>query len=239
MTIDTAEEKATDLGAAIPLLYPLGHYIGAHHPPDSSLEPVQRVRLGPRYHDLTRRQFVVWKLAHGSQEAVQSDTPWRRRSVEELAGVTGIVDAAEIVDQLTELGLLADVAPGTRAAHTFAVTHRLVPLMLGLGNSAENPWLFSIGFFDLPIVSVTYPVYDLWQWSAMDETLWDTCRSAAEIAERQGAEDPDSIDPERLLTGLLGALHGLLTAGAACLDDAFRLNHPRSFDHLRSEAESA
>lgn len=226
MTIRAAAGQPTGVDAAVPLLFPLGHDIGAYYQAGSSVEPSRRVRLGPRHHELTRQQFVVWRLAHGSQEAIQSDTPWGRHSVETLAKATGIVDAVDLVDELTEKGLLIEVAPESRDARSFAVGHRLLPLMLGLGNSPKEPWLFGIGLVDLPIVKVTFPVFDLWQWSSMDETLWDACRGAAEIAERHGVDDPESTDPKLLLTGILGALHGLLAAGAAHLDIAFRLQHP-------------
>lgn len=226
MTNHAAVGQPAGVDAAVPLLFPIGHDIGPHYQAGRSVEPARRVRLGPRYHELTRRKFVVWKLAHGSQEAVESERPWDRQSVESLAKATGIVDVDDIVDELTEAGLLVEVTPGARDARSFATAHRLLPLMLGLGNSPKAPWLFGIGLVDLPVVSVTFPVFDLWHWSSMDETLWDACRSAAEIAERQGVEDPDFIDPKRLLTGFLGALHGILMAGAAHLDIAFRLHHP-------------
>jgi hypothetical protein len=208
------------------LLFPIGHYVGVHHRVPGSAEVAQQVRRGATFHDLTSQQFTVWTLAHGSPEAIQEATGWRRHSVEELAKATGVSGATGLVDDLIGTGLLAEVAPGTDRALAFAKTHRALPLMLGLGNTADEPWLFDIGFLNQPVLRVTHATYDLWQWSAMDDTLWATCQSAADVARRAKSDDPGSTDPDRLLTVFLRSLHALLLANAACLDIEFRLGHP-------------
>lgn len=208
------------------LLFPVGHYLGAQHRVESA-EVEQQVRRGGTFQDLTSQQFTVWTLAHGSPEAVQNEVPWTRRSVEELAKVLGLTGTTELVDDLIETGLLVEVAPGTEQALDFAKTHRVVPLMLGLGNTAEEPWMFGIGFLNQPILQVTHPIYDLWQWSTMDDTLWATCQSAVDVARRAKSTDPDSTDPDKLLTGFLGSVHALLLSNAACLDLGFRLGSPQ------------
>ncbi len=221
------EQADTDNAAdAERLLFPVGHYLGAHYDDLESDEVPQQVRRGATFHDLTRQQFAVWTLAHGSPDAVNNEVTWRRRSVVELAKLTGLTGATDLVDELLAMGLLVEVTPGTDQALDFAKTHRLMPLMLGLGNTSDEPWLFDIGFLGRPIVRVFHATYDLWQWSAMDDTLWATCESAVDVARRAKSTDPESTDPERLLTTFLGSLHILLSVNAACLDIDFRLGRP-------------
>jgi hypothetical protein len=208
-----------------PLLVPIGHYVGAVYQDDA--RGVRRqVRRGATFHDLTDDQFAVWSAAHGTQEAVQAGLAWQRRSVEQHPQVAGLAGASGLIDEMLDIGLLAEVTPGRDQALEFARSHRLVPLMLGLGNSTDDPDMLDIGFLNQPVLSVSYPIYDLWQWSTMDDSVWATCESAADVAQREGYTNPDYVDPARLLTGLLRSLHALLVARAAYLDIGFRLNWP-------------
>ena len=160
----------------------------------------RRVRRGATVHELTEQQLGTWVGAYGSPDAAP-DT--------ELIG----------------MGLLAEVTPGTDEALGFARTHRLVPLMLGLGNAVDDPSMFEIGFRGQAFVQVNPTIYDLWHWSAMDDTLWATCQSAADVASRSTGVD---TDPGALLDTLLGSLHLLLARNAACLDIDFRLGLPKA-----------
>lgn len=180
------------------------------------------MRRGGHVHDLTSEQFTVWTLAHGSVDAVENEKPWRHDSVVELAKAAGVGDAAQLVDELRGAGVLADVSDPIE----FAKTHRVAPLMLGLGNSGEDEALYGIGFFGQPLLQVTYPIYDLWQWCAMEDTLWGACESAADVAGRAGVTNDEYTDPERLLNGFIGSLHALLLANAVYIDIDFRLGRP-------------
>ena len=190
-----------------PLIFPIGHGVGA-----------RRVRRGVSFHDLSDAEFVVWTAAHGTPEALRDEQPWLRRHVVEAAGVD---DPAAVLDTLLEQGLLVEV-DGDGAAG-FARAHRVMPLMLGLGPVADDRSLFDIGFLGQPVLSVGHVVYDLWQWSPMDDTLWATCESAADVARRAGSTDPDYTDPDRLVTGFLDSLNALVCVHAACLDVPVRL----------------
>jgi hypothetical protein len=209
------------------LILPIGHYVGTHYRLD---EPgaARQVRRGGTFHDLTGDQFAFWSLAHGTPEAVQNDVAWQRRSVEDQARQTDLAHADQVIDELLDLGLLVEVTPGDSEALDFARSHRLVPLMLGLGNSTDEPDMFGIGFLHQPVLQVSHAIYDLWQWSAMDDSLWATCENAADVARRSGSTNPDFVDPASLLGGLLGSLHALLLANAAYLDIDFRLRWPQA-----------
>lgn len=184
------------------------------------------MRRGATFHELSDDHFAVWSAAHGTPDAVDDERPWHRQAVEADPRVAGHTGGADLVDQLLGLGLLVEVTPGTEQALEFARTHRLVPLMLGLGNSSDEAGMFGIGFLHQPVMEVSYSIYDVWQWSTMDDSLWATCQNAADVARRAGATQPESIDAAALLTGFLPALHALLVPHAAYLDTYFRLGWP-------------
>jgi len=207
------------------LLLPVGHYVGIQYRIGAAGAPRQ-VRRGATFHDLTEEQFAVWAAAHGSADAIENDVPWQRQSVERHPSVAGLDGASEIIEGFLAEGLLVEVTPSHDQAIVFARSHRVMPLMLGLGNRADEPDVFGIGFLTQPVIEVSHPIYDLWQWSAMDDSLWATCENAADVARRAGSTDRESLEPVRLLTGFLGSLHAILLANAACLDIDFRLTWP-------------
>ena len=192
------------------LTVPIGHLVGAG-----------RVRRGTSLVELDDRQYAVWALAHGTPHAVEEQLPWQRESIVELARHTGIANAAEIVEELLGIGLLAEFTLGGEEARDFARGHQLTPLMLGLGNTATEPVGFAIGFLGQPVLRVDFAVYDLWQWSAMDDSLWAVCESAADVARRSAEAQTDA---ETLLSRFLTALHPLLLVNAAYVDVSFRLS---------------
>ncbi|TDO57303.1 hypothetical protein EV651_11127 [Kribbella sp. VKM Ac-2571] len=194
------------------LMLPLGHLVGSG-----------RVRRGTDVVELDDRQYAVWALAHGSPHAVEKQITWQRDSIVQLARHAGVADAANLVQELTGLGLLAEFRLDSDEAIDFAQRHQLTPLMLGLGNTAAEPGRFAIGFLGQPVLHVDFAVYDLWQWSAMDDTLWAVCRSAAGVAGRTDEDRPGGVDAEKLLAGFLPALHPLLLVNAAYVDVSFRL----------------
>lgn len=216
---------ATEQDDVGPLLVPIGHYVGALYQ-DGERGVRRQVRRGATFHDLTDDQFAVWSAAHGTQEAVQAGLAWRRRSVEQHPDVAGLAGAGGLIDEMLALGLLAEVPPARDQVLEFARSYRLVPLMLGLGNSTDDLDMFDIGFLHQPVLSVSYPIYDLWQWSTVDDSMWATCENAADVAQRSGYTNPDYVDPARLLSGLLRSLHALFAARAAYLDIGFRLDWP-------------
>ncbi len=216
-----------DETTAEPLIFPVGHYLGRQFrlQPSGSrgdlgvVEDVCRVRRGANFHSLTGEQAAVWTAACGSAKALEDAIPWSRQSM--LAATSSQV--GEIVEDLIGRQLLVEVSPGTPSARDFASTHRVVPSMLGLGNSADEPDIFHIGFLNSPVVAVSHAIYDLWSWSTMDGCLWDACENAYQAAQQAGIAAP-ADDPNQLLTGFLGALHALLYAGAASIDIDFRLD---------------
>ncbi|MFI7026222.1 hypothetical protein ACIBMZ_26245 [Micromonospora sp. NPDC049900] len=200
------------------LLLPLGQYFGTFYPKVGDSERYQRVRLGPDVWDLDDQRFALWALAHSTADR-QEEEPWSLASVRQAAAVhVPGVDVEPLLDGLLTEGLLAEVTPDTSAAADFAQRHRLGSRMVGLGNSADEPWLWSIGFFERPIVKVTHTVYNLWESGRSGESLWDVCESLAADERDSGGTEPELTEPELLLTALLRALHPLLLASVVYLE---------------------
>lgn len=122
--------------------------------------------------------------------------------------------SSAVDDGLLSRGLLAD----TTDQVAFASGHRLLPLALGLGNTPEEPWLFSAGLLYEPMVAMTGPLYDLWQWAHLSPDLWSACREAAAVALQAGMTGSEQTAPEEILAGALAVLPELLMAKVACFD---------------------
>lgn len=138
--------------------------------------------------------------------------------VERFARKARVGNAREIMDGLLANELVVEVTPGTPQAREFSLRHQLHPLMLGLGNSPQKPWLYAIGFHNHPMLTVRRGVYSLWEWAHRDDNLWEACETFAEVEKEAGGIAPELTDPQRVLTGLLAQLHRLTSSTAVYLD---------------------
>jgi hypothetical protein len=77
--------------------------------------------------------------------------------------------------------------------------------MFGLGNRADLPHAFTIGYFDRDHVVVTATVFDVWATCGSAGTLWDACLRCA----------PDG--PVDALATFLDDVHRLLATDALYL----------------------
>ncbi len=195
---------------------PVGEFFGTFYPTVGSPERIHRVRLGAEVWELDNERFILWALAHGAgaQPAEQPRTvsAVRDAAARQLPGV----DTGPLLDALIAERLLVEVAPAE--AVEFARRHRVGARLLGLGNSAEEPWLWSIGFFEHPMVKVTRTVYNLWERAPSGESLWAICQALAAEEREANATDPDLFDPERMLTAFLQEIHQLLVASVIYLE---------------------
>lgn len=186
------------------LLFPVGHLLGSDYDEETGTV-LQRVRVGPDVIYLNGPRYTIWALAHGGGER-GSDQPWNRAAV--LQAAEGLPDPAATVDALLADGLLAAVGPDAGAAETFAREHRLVPLMLGLGNLPDAPEVYQIGLPGQPVLQVSAAVFDLYRWAQQETDLWSA-------SQRTGARFGD---PTALINALVAVLHTLVAPGSACLD---------------------
>jgi len=192
-------------------VYPLGQLIGVRAVVDQF-----DVRVGAELHSLTSPEFGVWAMAHGPAD--HRPRPWTPDALAGQAAAVGLPDSADRLARLEEQGLVALAAPGTASAQELAERVRMVPLVLGLGNSAEAPDAYSVGLPGRPLAVLSAAAYDLFEWAHMETSLWRACEGAAATAARVGIADTTATDPGALLTSLLGDLHRLLTPNAVHLD---------------------
>jgi hypothetical protein len=194
-----------------PQVYPIGQLIRVRAADDEF-----HVRVGAQLRRLSAADFSVWAMAHGPADHVPR--PWTSDELAAQARTVGLADAPQRLARLEESGLVAFAAPGTESGLALAQRVRMVPLVLGLGNSAANPDAYSVGLPGRPLAVLSAAAYDLFEWATMETSLWRACQGAAATAARVGIEDPLASDPEAVLASLLADLHRLLTPNAVCLD---------------------
>jgi len=192
-------------------VYPIGQLIRVRAADDEF-----HVRVGAQLRRLSATDFSVWAMAHGPADHVPR--PWTSDELAAQARTVGLADAPERLARLQESGLVAFAAPGTASGLALAQQVRMVPLVLGLGNSSANPDAYSVGLPGRPLAVLSAAAYDLFEWATMETSLWRACQGAAATAARVGIDDPQASDPEALLASLLSDLHRLLTPNAVCLD---------------------
>lgn len=199
------------------LIIPVGQFIGAYYGTAGLSEHYFQVRVGPDIVRLTDEQFAVWGLAHGAGDRAV-DRPWTAVALLDTARAQGLHDAAAVMTGLIADFLLFEVSPGQPSAVDFAQRHRMVPLMLGLGNSAEDPRVYSVGLPSQPIVSMSSMAYDLYEWAHLDLDLWIACEGAAATAHKAGVDDIVATDPARILDAFLASVHFFLAPNAIYFD---------------------
>lgn len=195
-------------------VFPLGHYLGPAYPVGGG-PAAHVVRFGWRTARLAEgRRVDTWALAHGGTDAAEG--PWTRATLLTAGAAAGLGDVSVELDELVADGLVAQVQPGTEA-EAFAARVRLQPLLVGLGNSAEDP-LDTIGIPGLPAaVRVRPRVAEIWRWAGSWPSLAAARDGFAGIAARTGGQTTGSAAD---LDVLLTAVQQLVGASAAYLDAA-------------------
>jgi hypothetical protein len=192
-------------------VYPIGQLARVR-----AAEDEFHVRVGAQLQRLSAADFSVWAMAHGPADHVPR--AWTPAELAAQADAVGLPDAPDRLDHLAEIGLVALAAPDGETGLQLAHRVRMVPLVLGLGNSAESPDAYSVGLPGRPLAVLSAAAYDLFEWATMETSLWRACEGAAATAARVGLDDPSVSDPQALLASLLSDLHRLLTPNAVCLD---------------------
>jgi hypothetical protein len=203
-----------------PLIFPLGHYLGADVGASGTDEPSHVVRIGWQLHRLADNdQLAAWALAHGLPAPSQGEpAPWTRSALEGAARAGGNSNISGALDDLIERDLVLEVMPDSPEAVEFAKACRTRSLLIGLGNSADEPLLYGIGAAqNVPAVRVPGFAYELWKWGHACDSLWHACQV---LAAADGAANLEQSDPERVLSRCLAAIQVLLAHGAMYLDEA-------------------
>ncbi|GAB3460361.1 hypothetical protein [Actinophytocola sediminis] len=141
-------------------VFPIGHYVGVRHP-----EGLHHVRVGLEHQTMTDDEFGVWVLSH------QDSPRWSTEDLLSLAAKAELLEAEAAVRRLLSVGLLVAVTDAVE----FAMTYRLRPLLVGLGNTPELPDAYAVGLPGQEPAVLSAGSYELWQWAAVAPTLWHTC----------------------------------------------------------------
>jgi hypothetical protein len=177
-------------------LLPVGHYLGERHP-----EGMHYVRVGLEHQTMTEDEFGVWALSH------QDGPQWSVEEVLKLAARADLPDAATSAERLLSVGALVTVTDH----EAFARAYRLQTLLVGLGNTPEDPDTYAVGLPGQEPARLGAGSYELWQWSALAPSLWHTCEIRAKLADAVVAD----VVPE-----LLADLRPLLANNCGYLDPA-------------------
>lgn len=219
---DNAPAVTGDPIVRTPLVFPVGRYTGEFHP--SVGAPVQYRSLGIGRLAVTidsEPAFLVWAAAHRPLDTTART--WDRAAVADTARSLGVAKPEPIMVEFFEDGLLVEIAPDAPDAADFARAHRVVPLMLPLGNSQADPLHYGIGLLGAaPVLRVSALVNEVWQWSGAADNLWAVCAAVAAAGAEAEVADQREHDPHVVLATFLTALPWLIGVNAACLDEARR-----------------
>lgn len=201
------------------LIFPVGHYMGPFHPARNAPAQHHVVRVGWDTLKLPDLHLDIWSLAHGLPERME--TPWTRPAIVEAAGEARVADAESIIDTLLDGGLLAAVESDSDQALEFARGYRMHALLVGLGNTPDDPAHDGIGLPGLPpLLKVRPRVFEVWQWGHLWPSIWSACEGLADVARAAEDSDPASTEPRLVLASVLDALRTLITKNAIYLDTA-------------------
>lgn len=212
----------TSPASLAPLIFPVGHYIGAHYEyPGADLD-FHVVRIGWEIYRIEgNEQFGVWALAHGVPVPGDETQSWTRPALEGAARATGLPSLGGALEALFTKDLIVEVVPETADAVDFAKVVRPRSLLVGLGNTADDPLHYGIGLpGGQPVMRATAFDYELWKWGHACDSLWHVCQVLAQAGRDVAPNEPEQTEPERILTRVLAAVQNLVAHGAVYLDEA-------------------
>lgn len=189
------------------ILFPIGHMLGSICDPENPEFIRYGVRVGAVEFDLSLPEFVVWSSAHGVPEVVR-EQPWTLAETRRAAGEAGVGDGAEVAEHLLSMGLLREVELGTDDVKRFAAEHRVFPLLLGLGNTQEDPAGFRIGTSEDVASVVSLPVYVLWSRAHLEPSLLAACTPLASA----------ELEPAGVAERFLRVAHNVLAVSGMYFD---------------------
>ncbi len=194
------------------VVLPAGHVLGPFFTDEHAEMPESvDIRLGDELSSIPAAAYAVWAAAHGEPGANGGMT-----RATTLAAAAQLVDEPDRwFDQLTAQGLLVELAHTPQARQRFARSHRVLPLALGLGNSAEHPDRFIVGMVGSPAVTLPASAFLVWMFGHRYPSLWQTCENVVSTTQLMiGSE----VDPAAVLADVVALLPPLLAHGCACLD---------------------
>jgi hypothetical protein len=194
---------------------PVGHLLGPFFTSaDTEIPESVDIRIGTELAPLPPDAYLVWAAAHGDPRAV-AKAPMTRAAT--LARVGGAVsDADHVYRQLVSRHLLVEIISTKQGRRDFAENHRVLPLVLGLGNSPDWPEEFVVGMVGSPAVTLPASAFVVWMFGHHYHTLWQACENVA--VGTVGIAGGGGVDPSLVLADVVALLPLLVTTGCACVD---------------------
>lgn len=219
----------------VPVGFDMGPVYAETGPPDRA--PLRyEVHLGGDPQELTAEEYTAWKAAFSDPDAHVNLEFDRARLDETLRTVDHapagrLADPTTAVNRLLRVGLLLEFDPeaGEGLAEPFGI-RRLYPRAHGLGTSDGMPDLYGIGYPGDRFVEIPTGVYNAWNTTLLEPTLWDACEIIAEIATEIGAQQEEPVEvPASELAGDVAVQLPLLVSGRAAFLDLlnYELVHDR------------
>ncbi|MEI4270310.1 hypothetical protein TEK04_01120 [Klenkia sp. LSe6-5] len=142
------------------------------------------------------------------------------RGAADLAREWGLTDADADAGwaELQALGVVSELADTVDGRRAWAAAHTLHPLVLGLGEVADQPSAHHVGLPGRPLVQTTRAVRDVWAWGPLFGDLWTSVGWHAAGHAADGPPDPRAADPDLLLADVVATLPALLQTTAAYVD---------------------
>jgi hypothetical protein len=150
----------------------IGRSSGPEYPADGQAVERHVIEAGGTIFDVPPQAHLTWLAAFTDPDAHGAHAFTRDR-LAEIAGGSGVADAAALVDKLIRSNLLAEYEPGTESALDFLRSYKLYPMADGLGNSPEDPSMFGIGRGGTALLSLEHDIYAFWSGSYREATMWD------------------------------------------------------------------
>lgn len=196
------------------VLLPVGHLLGPFFATaDADLPESVDIRLGRDVAPLPPDVYVVWAAAHGEPERVAKAPMTRSGLVSAVKDA--VTEPTRYIDELLGRGLLVRLPQTFNDRRAFARSHRVLPLALGLGNSAEQPEAFTVGMVSSPALLLSASVFMPWMFGYQYPTLWQVCENVALTSNQTLG---NKVRPDELLADMVKLLPLLVSTGCAYTD---------------------
>ncbi len=204
-------------------LLPTGQYAGQFFTEAEQSNPAyHEVRLGGDFIRITSIEHATWAVAHSDPQLLADGAQPNRAAIETSMRQLGFTDIGRPLQNLQELGLISAVMPVGGPLREFAERHRIVPQVLGLGNTAQELDTCLVGTPGEPRLSLSFDTYQVWLASELHPCLWDACEQVAMAFQAAGAAQGSTaaakVTTAALLHSCYRSLPLLIAAGCAYLD---------------------
>jgi hypothetical protein len=195
------------------IVLPVGHLLGSFFTSETADFPeTVDIRVGRELASLPPEAYLVWAAAHGVSAA-----PVLSLSREDVltASAAKVESPQRWYAELIAKRLLIELKPTAEAWKRFAREYRVLPLTLGLGNSAENPDHFVVGMVGGATVTLPGSVFTPWMFGFRHPSLWVACENVAKTAEQMTGEP---VAVTAVLADVMALIPAMLAVGCACID---------------------